>query len=165
MSIALPPERKELGEPLVGNRLSAPAVWREALVIIRRHPVPTVAPALLLGALTQTPYLFPDSRSLLQGVLAFLTESFAFYLYVAYAEELSLEARRRRRFIPLPRVLRSLLVAAPAVSLVTVASLGALALPTAAASVLVIPGLWLLTRWCRAPGWILRRAGASGSLR
>jgi hypothetical protein len=113
MSIALPPERKELGEPLVGNRLSAPAVWREALVIIRRHPVPTVAPALLLGALTETPYLFPDSRSLLQGVLAFLTESFAFYLYVAYAEELSLEARPRRRFIPLPRVLRSLLVAAP----------------------------------------------------
>jgi hypothetical protein len=75
-----------------------------------------------------------------------LIESFAFYLYVAYAEELSLEARPRRRFIPLPRVLRSLLVAAPAVPLVTVASLGALAVPTAAASVLVISGLLLKMR-------------------
>jgi len=132
---------------LIGKRVSASAVWREALVIIRRHPIATVAPALWLGALMETPYLFPDSRSVLQNVLAFLTESFAFYHYVANAEEQALEARRSRRFIPLPRVLRNLLIAAPAVPLVTVASLVAIALPTAAASLLVIPGLWLLTRW------------------
>jgi hypothetical protein len=44
-------------------------------------------------------------------------------------------------------VLRHLLLAAPVVPLVTVASLAAIALPTATASLLVIPGLWLLTRW------------------
>lgn len=44
-------------------------------------------------------------------------------------------------------MLRHLLLAAPVVPLVTVASLAAIALPTATASLLVIPGLWLLTRW------------------
>jgi hypothetical protein len=44
-------------------------------------------------------------------------------------------------------VLRHLLLAAPVVPLVTVASLAAIALPTATASLLVMPGLWLLTRW------------------
>jgi hypothetical protein len=44
-------------------------------------------------------------------------------------------------------VLRHLLLAAPVVPLVTVASLAAIALPTATASLLVTPGLWLLTRW------------------
>lgn len=151
---------------MTDKRVSASAVWREALVIIRRHPIATVAPALLLGALTETPYLFPDSRSFLQSVLAFLTESFAFYLYVAYAEGLTSEARRRRRFIPVPRVLRSLLLAAPAVPLVTVASLAAIALPTAAASLLVIPGLWLLTRWSLfAPVIVREHLGPLAALR
>jgi hypothetical protein len=126
----------------------------------------TVAPALFFGALTETPYLFPDSRSVLQNVLAFLTESFAFYLYVAYAEELTSIARRSRGFIPLPRALRSLLLAAPAVPLVTLASLAAIALPTAAASVLVIPGLWLLTRWSLfAPVIVRERLGLLAALR
>src|SRR5215203_2864133 len=93
--------------------ISASAVWREALAI---------------------PYLFPDSESVLQNTLAFFTESFAFYLYVAYAEELTLEARRSTGLIPLPRVLRNLLLAAPVVPLVTVASFAAIMLPTAAAS-------------------------------
>jgi hypothetical protein len=55
-------------------------VRREALAVLQRHPMATVAPAVFLGALTETPYLFPDSRSVIQDVLAFLTESFAFYL-------------------------------------------------------------------------------------
>jgi hypothetical protein len=126
----------------------------------------TVAPALFLGALTETPYLFPDSQSVLQNVLAFLTESFAFYLYVAYAEELSSLALRSSGFIPLPRALRSLLLAAPSVPLVTIASLAAIALPTAAASVLVIPGLWLLTRWSLfAPVIVRERLGPLAALR
>lgn len=148
------------------ERISAPAVWREALAIVRRHPMVTVAPALFLGALTETPYLFPDSESVLQNVLAFLTESFAFYLYVAYAEELSSLALRSSGFIPLPRALRSLLLAAPSVPLVTIASLAAIALPTAAASVLVIPGLWLLTRWSLfAPVIVRERLGPLAALR
>jgi hypothetical protein len=68
----------------------ASAVWREALVIVLRHPVATVVPVLLLG---------------------------------------------------------DLLLAAPVVPVVAVASLAAIALPTAVASVLVMPDIWLMTRW------------------
>jgi hypothetical protein len=154
------------GETLVDKRVSASAVWREALAIIYHHPMATVAPAFFLGALTETPYLFPDSRSVLQGVLAFLTESFAFYLYVAYAELLTSETQQSTGSIPLSRVLRNLLLAAPAVPLVTVASLAAIALPTAAASLLVIPGLWLLTRWSLfAPVIVRERLGPLAALR
>jgi len=131
---------------LMDERGSAAAVWREALAIIYQHSMATVAPVLFLGALTETPYLFPDSQSALQDTLAFLTESFAFYLYVAYAEVATLEARRSTKSIPLLKVLRNLLLAAPVVPLVTVSSLAAIVLPTAAASLLLIPGLWLLTR-------------------
>lgn len=146
--------------------VGALAIWREALVILRRHPVAMVVPVLFLGPLAELPYLFPDSRSVLQGVLAFLTESFAFYLYVAYAEELISEARRSLRSIPLPSVLRSLLFAAPVVPLVTLASLAAIALPTAAASILVIPGLWLLTRWSLfAPVIVREHLGPLAALR
>jgi hypothetical protein len=62
------------------------------------------------GAPDRIPYLLPDQRSLLEHGSAFLTESLAFYLYVAYAERLTSEARRSPQPIPLPRVLRNLLL-------------------------------------------------------
>jgi hypothetical protein len=40
------------------ERVSAAAVWREALAIIYQHSMATVAPVLFLGALTETPYLY-----------------------------------------------------------------------------------------------------------
>ena len=125
----------------------ASAVWREALAIIVRHPVATVVPALFLGALTETPHLLPDNRSFLEMTLAFVVESLAFYLYVAYAERLISEARRSPEPISVLRVLRNLFLAAPVVPIVAVASLAAIALPTASASLLVIPGIWVMARW------------------
>jgi len=131
----------------MNEEIRASAVWREALAIVLRHPVATLIPALFLGALTETPYLLPDQRYLLEAFSAFLTESLAFYLYVAYAERLTSEARRSAESIPLLRVLRNLVLAAPVVPVVAVASFAAIALPTAAANLLAIPGLWLMTRW------------------
>jgi hypothetical protein len=122
-------------------------VWREALAIIVRHPLATVVPALFLGALTETPYLIPDNRSFLETTLAFVVESLAFYLYVAYAERLTSGARRSPEPISVFKVLRNLFLAAPVVPIVAVASLAAIALPTAAASLLVVPGIWVMTRW------------------
>jgi hypothetical protein len=66
---------------------------------------------------------------------------------VAYAERLTSEARRSAESISLLRVLRNLVLAAPVVPIVAVASFAAIALPTAAANLLAIPGLWLMTRW------------------
>jgi hypothetical protein len=52
------------------------------------------------------------------------------------------------------------------VPLVTLASLAAISLPTAAASVLVIPGLWLLTRWSLfAPVIVREHLGSLAALR
>jgi len=122
-------------------------------------------PAAFLGMLVEVPYLFPDSRYVLQDILAFLTQAFAFYLYVAYAEEVTLEAQSAEH-IPIRSVLGRLLLATPAVPLVMAASVAAIALPGAAASLLVIPGLWLLTRWSLfAPAIVRERLGPLAALR
>jgi hypothetical protein len=140
-------------------------VWRQAGTLIRRHPLPLLLPALFLGMLVEVPYLLKDSQYLEQDILAFLTQAFAFYLYIAYAEEVTLEAQTAEH-IPLRGVLRRLLLAAPVVPLVMVASVTAIALPTAAASLLVIPGLWLLTRWSLfAPAIVRERLGPLAALR
>jgi hypothetical protein len=140
-------------------------VWRQAGALIRRHPLPLLLPALFLGMLVEIPYLLKDSQYVVQDILAFLTQAFAFYLYIAYAEEVILDAQRLEH-IPLRSVLRRLLLAAPVVPLVMAASITAIALPTAAASLLVIPGLWLLTRWSLfAPAIVRERLGPLAALR
>ena len=140
-------------------------MWRQAGALIRRHPLPLLLPALFLGMLVEIPYLLKDSQYVVQDILAFLTQAFAFYLYIAYAEEVTLDAQRLEH-IPLRSVLRRLLLAAPVVPLVMAASITAIALPTAAASLLVIPGLWLLTRWSLfAPAIVRERLGPLAALR
>ena len=147
------------------ERATASAVWRQAGALIRRHPLPLLLPALFLGMLVEIPYLLKDSQYVVQDILAFLTQAFAFYLYIAYAEEVTLDAQRLEH-IPLRGVLRRLLLAAPVVPLVMAASSTAIALPTAAASLLVIPGLWLLTRWSLfAPTIVRERLGPLAALR
>ena len=147
------------------ERATAWAVWRQAGALIRRHPLPLLLPALFLGMLVEIPYLLKDSQYVVQDILAFLTQAFAFYLYIAYAEEVTLDAQRLEH-IPLRGVLRRLLLAAPVVPLVMAASITAIALPTAAASLLVIPGLWLLTRWSLfAPTIVRERLGPLAALR
>jgi hypothetical protein len=73
--------------------------------------------------------------------------AFAYFLYVAYAEEVAAEAERGVANITLRGVLRELRQAAPVVPPVIVASVFAITVPTAATGLLVIPGAWLLTRW------------------
>jgi hypothetical protein len=149
----------------VDEQATASAVWREAGALIRRHPIAMLLPAALLGMVVELPYLLPDSEYVLQDILAFLTQAFAFYLYVAYAEEVTLEAQRAEH-IPLGGVLYRLLLATPAVPFVMTASVVAIALPSAAASLLIIPGLWLLTRWSLfAPAVVRERLGPLAALR
>ena len=131
---------------VVDERVVALAVWRDAAALIYRHPVAAFLPAVFLATLSELPYLLPDSEYVVQDILAFLTEAFAFYLYVAYVEEVIVEAQSAQH-IPLRSMLGYLLLAAPFVPLVMAGSVAAITLPTAAASLLVIPGLWLLTRW------------------
>ena len=144
----------------------ASAVWREALAIVLRHPMAAVAPALFLAPLTESPHLLSGHRSYLEVASVFIVESFAFYLYVAYAERLTSEARRSPEPISVLRILRNLFLAAPVVPIVAVASLAAIALPTASASLLVIPGVWVLARWSLfAPVIVTEQLGPVAALK
>ena len=151
--------------PFVDERATASAVWWEAGALIRRHSAAMLLPAAFLGMIIELPYLLPDSRYILQEILALLTQAFAFYLYVAYAEGVMIEAQSTEH-IPLRGVLVRLLLVAPTVPLVAVTAVAAIALPSAAASLLLIPGLWLLTRWSLFAAAIVReRLGPLSALR
>jgi hypothetical protein len=150
----------------VDEQAVASAVWLEAGLLIRRHPVATLLPAAFLGMLIEVPYLLPDSRYVLQVILAYLVQAFAFYLYVAYAEQVTLEAQTAEQHLSLSRVLGRLLSAVPDVPLVVAASVAAIALPTVAAGLLAIPGLWVLTRWALfAPAIVREGLGPLAALR
>ena len=130
------------------ERLAVSAVWREALAIIRRYPFATIIPALVFAALADAPYYFlVGSGFAWEQILTFLTAAFAYYLYVAYAEEVAVEAERGADRITVRGMLHELRQAAPVVPPVIVASVAAITIPTAATGLLVVPGLWLLTRW------------------
>ncbi len=132
----------------VDERVTALGVWREALAIVRRYPSATVVPAVVLTALGDAPYYFlSDSGLARELLLTFITAAFAYYLYVAYAEKIVVEAERGVDRITVRGVLRELRQAAPVVPPVIVASVAAITVPTAATGLLVLPGVWLLTRW------------------
>src|SRR5918994_881231 len=131
-----------------GNALS---VWREAFGIIRRYPLASGFPAGVLGMLGAAPYFFIVGKiHVREEILTSLTGAFAFYLYivyVAYAEEVTAEAERGVVHITMRGVLHMLRQASPVVPSAIVASVAAIIIPRAATILLVIPGLWLLTRW------------------
>lgn len=122
-------------------------VWREALAIIRKYPLATLLPAVPLGALADAPYYFIEDSPGLDQIVTFFVAAFAFYLYVAYAEEVVIEAEQGVDRITLRGMLRELLQAAPFVPRVILAGTVAIALPSVATGLLVLPGVWLLTRW------------------
>ena len=123
------------------------AVWREALAIIRRYPAATLVPALLLGGLAQAPAYFIEGRPVLDRGVTYLTAAFAYYLYLAYAEQIATEAERKVNRITLPDVLRELRQAMPFSPRVLVAGSISFLVSSFAAIMLVLPGAWLFTRW------------------
>jgi len=132
----------------MNERLAVSAVWREALAIIRRYPFATIVPAVVLAAIADAPYYFLEGSGLAwEQLLTFVTAAFAYYLYVAYAEEVAVEAEQDADRIAIRGVFREMREAAPVVPAVIVASVAAISVPTAATGLLVLPGLWLLTRW------------------
>ncbi len=121
-------------------------VWREALAIIRKYPTATLVPAVMLGGLAQAPAYFIEGRPVLDRVVTYLTAAFAYYLYLAYAEQIATKAERKAR-ITLPDVLRELRQAMPFSPRVLVAASISFLVSSFAAILLVAPGAWLFTRW------------------
>ena len=125
---------------------SISSVWREALAIIRRYPSAVIVPGAVLGALAEAPaYLIADR--LLAQLLTYLTAALAYYLYLAYAEGLTTDYERGRDLVVSRGRLARLLEAASFVPRVLVAALVTVSLASAATVLLVVPGVWLYTRW------------------
>jgi hypothetical protein len=126
---------------------SISGVWLEALAIIRRYPYAVIVPGAVLGALAEVPaYLIVD-RLLLDQLLTYLSAAFAYYLFLAYAEGLTTDYERGRDLIASRSMLGELLEAAAFVPRVLVAALIAVTASSAALVLLVVPGVWLYTRW------------------
>lgn len=127
------------------------SVWREAVGIIRRYPLASIFPAAMLGMLGAAPYYFIEGKiNVSEQILTSLTGAFAFYLYIvyiAYVEEFTAEAERGVERITMPDVLRMLRQASSVVPSAMVAAVAAIIIPRVTTVLLVIPGLWLLTRW------------------
>jgi len=151
----------------MNERPSVSSVWREALAIIRRYPSATIVPAVVLAALADAPYYFLEGSGFaLEQLLTLVTAAFAYYLYVAYAEEVAVEAEQGADRITVRGILREMREAAPVVPPVIVASMAAISIPTAATGLLVLPGLWLLTRWSLfAPAISRERLGPVAALK
>src|ERR671911_1074455 len=131
----------------MGERDSISGVWREALAIIRRYPAAVVVPGAVLGALAEAPtYLIVD-RLVLDQLLTYLAAAFAYYLYLAYAEGLTTDYERGRDLIVSRSRLARLLQAASFVPRVLVAAVVTISLASAATGLLLVPGMWLYTRW------------------
>jgi hypothetical protein len=160
------------------ERRAAIAVWWEALKIIRRYPLSAAVPAVLLGALGQSAYFIREgSLSVSEEIITSFTDAFAFYLYIgvageimtiyiAYAEEVAAESERGSEGISVREVFHMLGRAILRVPSIIVTSIAAITFPLAAISLLVIPGLWLLTRWSLfAPVIARERAGPVAALK
>jgi hypothetical protein len=154
------PKRGHMGEqgPILG-------VWSEALAIIRRYPSAVVVPGAVLGALAEAPaYLIADR--LLAQLMTYLAAAFAYYLYLAYAEQLTTDYERGEDRIAWRSGLARLIEAASFVPRVLVAALITVSLTSAAAALLVVPGVWLYTRWSLSVPVICKEdVGAVGSLK
>jgi hypothetical protein len=139
---------ERVSKEAIYEQISASDVWREALAIIRRYPLATIMPAAVLGPVAAAPYyLIDDSNPVWEQILASLASAFAFYLFVAYAEEVAAKAERGAAPLTLRDMLDQLQQAIPVVPSVIVASTIALGTAAVATVLLVLPGLWLLTRW------------------
>jgi hypothetical protein len=122
-------------------------VWRAALAIIGKYPLATLAPAAVLGTLGEVPAYLMEGRPLTDQILTLVTAYVAYYLYLAYAEGIVRKARRGTQRHGLEGVLDDLIEAAPFVPSVFAAALITLSITTVGLLLLVVPGLWLYTRW------------------
>jgi hypothetical protein len=137
-----------------------PGLPREIAGILRRNWVLALPPAALLGAGTDAVLLLHDH--LIAEILVGVLLAIAFEMYVGYAE---LIVARDRGHTPQTGSRQLLRRAMPLTGPLVIASVVAVTLPLAATGLLVIPGLWLLTRWALfAPAIVHERLGPFDAL-
>jgi hypothetical protein len=118
------------------------AVARAVLETIRRRPAAILIPAGVIGAVVDTLEL--SKHHLLDYLILALVITVMFEFYVGYVELLLIEMESHRPRIAATRLVRGAVGLVPSL---LAASLLAVSVPLAATGLLVIPGLWLATRW------------------
>jgi hypothetical protein len=141
--------RRSLGDNArwMGEADTIRGVWLGGLAILWKYPLATLAPALVLGAIGEVPAYLIDDRRLLDLGSSLLTAYVAYYLYLAYAEGLVRKVREGEQRHGLGGVFDDLVEAAPFVPGVLVAAVIVIFITSAASLLLVVPGVWLYTRW------------------
>jgi hypothetical protein len=127
---------------------STTRVWQEAWSIVGRYQAATVVPGAVLGAIAEAPHYFAGERLVIGDLLTYATAALAYYMYLAYAEEIVVEYERETERISLRGVLRKLRDATSYVWRTLTAGLVTLVTTAVAAGLLVVPGAWLYT--CRS---------------
>jgi hypothetical protein len=117
---------------------------------VGRYPAQAVIPGAILGAIAEAPHYFAGDRLVMGNVLTSATAALAYYLYLAYAEEIVVEYERETERIAPRDVFRELREATSYVWRTLAAGLVTLVTTGVAAALLVIPGAWLYTRWSLA---------------
>jgi len=143
-----------------GARALLRGLPREVAGVISRHRLAAIAPAAALGAGADAVTLLSDDLG--REIAAGIVLAIAFEVYVGYAE-LLVAADRGGGPRPSVAILMSRSwVLTPRLLLTSVPAVG---LPLAAGGLLVLPGLWLLTRWSLyAPAIVHERLGAREGL-
>jgi hypothetical protein len=143
------------------SQVVLPGLAGEVGGVIRRHLVAAAVPAAVLGAGADAITLV--RHELGAEIVLGLVLAMAFELYVAYAELIVAADRAGGSRPPVARILWA---ATPRTLALVVASAVAVTLPLAATGLLVLPGLWLLTRWSLfAPAIVHERLAPMASLR
>jgi hypothetical protein len=143
-----------------GTRAVLHGLPGEVLGILRRHWAAAVWPAALLGLAADGVTLLHDN--LAAEIATGLLIAVAFEVYVGYAELIVAADRGEGRRPPARVLLRRAL---PMTVTLVAASVIAVSLPLAASGLLVIPGLWLMTRWALfAPAIVHEGLGARAAL-
>jgi hypothetical protein len=131
----------------MSDPVSTSGVWREAAAVVGRYPAAAIIPGAILGAVAEAPHYFVGENAYLGYGLTYVTAALAYYLYLAYAEEVIVEFERGTERITLRDMIRELRDAASYLSRVLAAGLVTLAVTGLATGLLLIPGAWLYTRW------------------
>jgi hypothetical protein len=118
------------------------AVARAVVETIRRRPVAIVIPAGVIGAVVDALEL--SRHHLLEYLILAFVITIMFEFYVGYVELLLIEMESDPPRSAPTRLVRGALGLAPSL---LAASILAVSLPLGATGLLVVPGLWLATRW------------------
>jgi hypothetical protein len=122
-------------------------VWLGGLAIVWSYPLATLVPSVVLGAIGEVPTYLIDDRRVMDLVVSLVTAYLAYYLYLAYAEGIVRKVRRGEQRRGLEGVLEDLTGASRYVPPVIGAAFIVVTITSAASLLLVVPGVWLYTRW------------------